>query len=163
MRRCFYSMISIWGSVYISFYHRKWNFISFDRNEITPTKTFISGYFMQTIIRNRWYTGLKIFHFTRSEILCKHLLSSKNFDFYRKSVPLPGLLPIIKTINLLHKTPLSTLSSTSCFRKTLFNNVETHRPKKYLKNYNYNKQIVFYITYVLQCHKNELKIFAIDF
>ena len=55
----------------------KFDFCENVRNEITPTGSFISGFIMQTVIRNWLDTEIKIFHFARNEISCKHPLSSK--------------------------------------------------------------------------------------
>ena len=55
----------------------KFHFCQNDFNEITPAINFISGCFLQTVIRDRPDTKLKIFHFARNEISCKHLLTEK--------------------------------------------------------------------------------------
>ena len=73
-----FSEISFWVSIYTTFINR--NKISYfcqnDLNEITPTMSFLSGYFVKTVMRDWLYTKLKIFHFPRNNIPCKHPLAS---------------------------------------------------------------------------------------
>lgn len=52
----------------------KFYFCQNDRNKIAPETSFISGYFMWTVIRGWPDTELKILHFVRNEISCKHAL-----------------------------------------------------------------------------------------
>ena len=57
----------------------KFHFCQNDRNEIAPATSFSSGCIMQTLIRDWRDTKMKIFHFARNEISCKHPLK-KNTD-----------------------------------------------------------------------------------
>ena len=52
----------------------KFYFCQNDRNEITPAMSFISEYFMKTVVTDSPDNKLKIFHFARNETLCKHSL-----------------------------------------------------------------------------------------
>ena len=69
MCRCFLSYGFISGSVYMIFYHPKWNFISLKMTEIVL--------YMQTVTRNWLHTEMKLFHFAQNEISWLHTLSKK--------------------------------------------------------------------------------------